>query len=66
MPYDRGWIHRLFRDDVIVDVIWSMANCRAAVDEDWFRYARPLVIRGRGHPSANDRNLLPGPALKVW
>lgn len=58
MPYDRGWIHRLFRDDVIVDVIWSMANRRAAVDEDWFRYARPLVINGRGLASIPAEELL--------
>jgi hypothetical protein len=34
-PYDRQWIYRGNRDDVIVDTIWSMANQRASVDECW-------------------------------
>jgi Nucleotidyl transferase of unknown function (DUF2204) len=34
-PYDRGWIYRATTDDIIVDVIWSMANRRTVVDEDW-------------------------------
>src|SRR6516162_3569790 len=28
-PYDRKWIYRSVRGDVIVDLIWSMANQRA-------------------------------------
>lgn len=35
-PYERHWIYRSYRDEVIVDVIWAMANRRAAVDEGWF------------------------------
>lgn len=34
-PYDRWWIYRSFRRDVIVDVIWAMANHRAQIDELW-------------------------------
>jgi hypothetical protein len=34
-PYDRNWIYRSYRDDVIVDIIWAMANQRSAVDELW-------------------------------
>jgi hypothetical protein len=33
--YDRSWIYRGFRDGVIVDIIWQMANHRAEVDERW-------------------------------
>lgn len=35
VPYDRGWIYRAFAGDLIVDVIWQMANRRAYVDECW-------------------------------
>ena len=34
-PYDRWWIYRSFRDDIIVDVIWAMANHRAEIDRLW-------------------------------
>jgi hypothetical protein len=33
--YERHWIYRSYKDDIIVDVIWAMANRRAAVDEGW-------------------------------
>jgi Nucleotidyl transferase of unknown function (DUF2204) len=36
-PYERHWIYRSYKDEIIVDVIWAMANRRAAVDEDWLR-----------------------------
>jgi len=44
-PYDRRWIYRSHRDGVILDIIWSMANLRASVDEAWFRRARPVRVR---------------------
>jgi hypothetical protein len=44
-PYDRKWIYRAIRSDVIVDVIWAMANQRAQVDDLWLTRARPLAIR---------------------
>lgn len=34
--YERHWIYRSYRDEIIVDVIWAMANRRAVVDERWF------------------------------
>lgn len=43
--YDRGWIYRSFRDGVIVDVIWSMANRRAEVDEVWIERASRVTLR---------------------
>lgn len=33
--YDREWIYRGFQDDVILDVIWQMANYRTQVEESW-------------------------------
>jgi len=46
LPYDRAWIYRSYKRDVIVDVIWAMANQRAQVDEIWFRNAPEFTIRG--------------------
>ena len=45
-PYDRKWIFRTVRFGVIVDIIWSMANQRAQVDNEWFERSMPVVIRG--------------------
>lgn len=46
LPYDRRWIYRSTKDDVLVDIIWSMANQRAVVQRDWFDHAASLRIRG--------------------
>src|SRR5258706_6207143 len=35
LPYDRAWIYRSIHDNVIVDVIWAMANHKREVDERW-------------------------------
>lgn len=35
--YDRRWIYRAWKDGTIIDVIWSMANRRAGVDEQWLQ-----------------------------
>jgi len=45
LPYDRGWIYRSTRDGIIIDIIWSMANRRAQVDDAWFERAKVLVVR---------------------
>lgn len=47
-PYDRGWIYRGFLDDVIVDIIWTMANRRASVDAAWLN--RGPVVDFNGDP----------------
>lgn len=49
-PYDRKWIYRGVRSDFIVDIIWSMANQRAQVDELWFNRAPRVTIRGEKLP----------------
>jgi hypothetical protein len=46
LAYDRGWIYRAVKNDVIVDTIWQTPNRRSQVDEEWFKRARPLRIRG--------------------
>jgi hypothetical protein len=46
LPYDRAWIHRSYKKNVIVDVIWAMANQRAVVDEEWFQHAPEMTMRG--------------------
>src|SRR5437868_3435806 len=47
-PYDRNWIYRACRDDIIVDTIWAMANQRAHVDELWL--TRGPEVRLNGEP----------------
>jgi hypothetical protein len=37
LAYDRAWIYRSHRDQVIVDVIWAMANQRATADRSWLQ-----------------------------
>jgi len=45
-PYDRKWIYRSVKANRIVDIIWSMANQRAQVDNLWFERAGKLMLRG--------------------
>jgi Uncharacterised nucleotidyltransferase len=45
-PYDRWWIYRAVRGEIIVDVIWAMANHRAQIDELWMS-GPEIEIRGR-------------------
>jgi hypothetical protein len=46
LAYDRGWIHRCFRDGTIVDLIWSMANRRAEAQPSWFENGTEITVRG--------------------
>jgi hypothetical protein len=46
LPYDRKWIYRASTGDVIVDVIWAMANLRAWVDERWLTAGPEVMIHG--------------------
>jgi len=46
LRYDRNWIYRSVRENIIVDIIWSMANQRAHVDGQWFERASSVTIRG--------------------
>jgi putative nucleotidyltransferase-like protein len=47
LRYDRKWIYRSIRSNVIVDIIWAMANQRAQVDDIWVSRSLPLSIRGQ-------------------
>jgi putative nucleotidyltransferase-like protein len=46
LSYDRSWIYRGSREDIIVDTIWAMANHRADVDEYWLTRGPEISIRG--------------------
>ena len=46
LSYDRSWIYRGTRDDVIVDAIWAMANHRADVDQHWLDRGPEVTMRG--------------------
>jgi hypothetical protein len=46
-PYDRSWLFRGFKDDVIFDIIWDLPNHRVMIDDGWFERARPFWLRGR-------------------
>lgn len=45
-PYDRSWIFRTCSEDVIVDVIWEMANHRASVDAVWVEGGPEVAVDG--------------------
>jgi hypothetical protein len=47
-PYDREWIYRGYRDGVIVDVIWQMANYRTPVGESWLTRGPEVEVHGLG------------------
>lgn len=47
LAYDRSWIFRATRNDVIFDLIWEMPNHRVPIDEGWFDYAEPIALGGR-------------------
>lgn len=47
--YDRSWIFRGYRDEVIFDVIWELPNHRVEIDNSWFERARPLRMVGRDY-----------------
>jgi hypothetical protein len=58
-PYDRTWSHRNIKSDVIVDLLWGMANHRADVSDLWFKRAPAVTIR--------DQELLVIPAEElIW
>src|SRR5581483_8634261 len=45
-PYDRKWIYRATGDDVIVDVIWAMANQRSTVQDEWAQRGPEIAVDG--------------------
>ena len=47
LNYDRNWIFRGFKEDVLFDIIWKLPNGRVPIDDEWFSRAQPVAIRGR-------------------
>jgi hypothetical protein len=47
LPYERHWIYRGIVGDIIVDLIWQMANDRAEVERSWLSHATKVEIRGK-------------------
>jgi hypothetical protein len=45
-PYDRAWIYRATADDLIVDLIWAMANHRSPVDQAWIDHSPEITVKG--------------------
>ncbi len=58
LNYDRGWIYRSYRDGYIVDLIWCMANRRAAVEKNWFDNAVPVQLDDETHYVVGPEELL--------
>jgi hypothetical protein len=63
LAYDRGWIYRAVRGDVIVDTIWQTPNRRTVVDEEWFKRSRKVVLRGENLTVSPAEELL---AIKLY
>jgi hypothetical protein len=47
LAYDRSWIFRGVKGDMIFDIIWGLPNHRVIIDDPWFQRATPLWLRGR-------------------
>jgi hypothetical protein len=45
-PYQRHWIYRGIREGLLLDLIWQMANERAAVDDQWLARGPVIAIHG--------------------
>lgn len=58
LAYDRRWIYRSHKDDVIVDIMWAMANQRAHVDETW--------LNGPEVEAGGERFRLLAPEEELW
>jgi hypothetical protein len=50
LEYDRSWIFRAHQGDVIIDLIWAMANARVEVDELWLTEKVHVDVRGESLP----------------
>jgi hypothetical protein len=50
LEYDRSWIFRAHQGEVIIDLIWAMANARVDVDELWLTEKVRVDVRGESLP----------------
>lgn len=46
LPYDRNWIYRSYKEDIIIDIIWAMPNQRTLVTDTWLEAGPTLHLRG--------------------
>jgi hypothetical protein len=46
LPYDRNWIYRAYRGDIIIDIIWAMPNQRTLVTDTWLEAGPTIHLRG--------------------
>lgn len=47
LAYDRSWIFRAFRDNALIDIIWTIPNHVTDVDDEWFARAASFPFEGR-------------------
>lgn len=45
--YDRSWIYRSHKDNLILDIIWGLPNHRFDVDKEWVTRGGEIEIYGR-------------------
>jgi hypothetical protein len=58
LPYVREWIYRSHKGDIIVDVIWAMANQCANVDEYWLSRGAQVTVKGEVYRSLPPEELI--------
>lgn len=56
--YDRSWIFRGFKDDVIFDIIWELPNHRVVIDDAWFERAWRVRLRDRVYAAVPPEELI--------
>jgi hypothetical protein len=56
--YDRSWIFRGIKADVLFDTIWDLPNHRVEIDAAWFERAVDLQLRGRHFASVPAEELV--------
>ncbi|HEY3779866.1 MAG TPA: nucleotidyltransferase [Fimbriimonadaceae bacterium] len=47
LAYDRSWIFRTCKNDLICDIIWTLPNHRTVVDSNWLSKGKEVEIYGR-------------------
>jgi hypothetical protein len=56
--YDRSWIFRGHRDDVIFDIIWELPNHRVVIDDAWFERAWQVRLRNNTYAAVPPEELI--------
>lgn len=58
LAYDRSWIFRGIKNDVLFDVIWELPNHRVPIDDAWFQRSQPINLRGRVYAAVPPEELV--------